>query len=342
MEQDTPPVNLQEALNATEESLDRMKEYIGRARSALQEGDEKGAWSAYREVVDGMGRLLGLVINDIRDLAPAEYFPKGMESILGIEQPAPEEEVEDGEMEDRLSREFDPHDYESRENIRLAIRRASAGGDLDVMMLGKMFAPPSEVVERFDSKDEMADSIVEAIWNQYEGMAPRELEAELQAVERAADNVAADLLDYATGRKEGSVFVRMIWFASQRANVLNHAIKMCPAYPDGLLPWSKLIGKEQEALRSWPDSPAELSGAAQDVLRGVLNWTDGRPEHLWPEHKKELYGHAGVEAQRDNWDKKHPSRPQNALENQLRMNEYAVPEDVEELVELARSTLNGR
>uniref|UniRef100_UPI0021E8A252 hypothetical protein n=1 Tax=Salinibacter sp. TaxID=2065818 RepID=UPI0021E8A252 len=113
--------------------------------------------------------------------------------------------------EDRLAREFDPHDYESRDNIRLAIRGASQGGDLDAVKLGLMFAPPKALRKEFGSEEDLREGLNRAVWNSCEGMTPGEIERELQAAERAVDNTAAKLIDYVAGRIDGSPPVSILW-----------------------------------------------------------------------------------------------------------------------------------
>ncbi|MCS3658562.1 hypothetical protein GGQ11_003368 [Salinibacter ruber] len=335
MEHNTPPINLEETLNATEGYLERMKKRIEEARGALRDRAEEEAWKQYREVVDDVGDLLGLVTNDIQDLAPAEYFPNGWASILDVEEPSKATD------EDRLAREFDPHDYESRDNIRLAIRGASQGGDLDAVKLGLMFAPPRALREEFGSEEDLREGLNRAVWNSCEGMTPGEIERELQAAERAVDNTAAKLIDYVAGRIDGSPPVSILWSSAWTTEVLNETVEVTTLPGRELPAWEEVTGDTKENLRKWPEAPSDLSRGAQDVLQGVLQWANGRPEHLWPEHKQELYGLAGEEVGRDGWGKDNPERPQNALEGYLRRNTYNVPSDVEELVKLARSTLNG-
>lgn len=334
MDHNTPPINLEEALDATEDYLERMERRIEEARGAIQDRAEEEAWKQYREVVGDVGDLLGVVINDIQDMAPAEYFSDGMASILGVEEAV-------NPPEDRLVREFDPHDYETRENIRLAIRGAAQGGDLDTIKLGLLFAPPEFLREEYDSEEDLRKELNRATWNSCEGMTPGEIEKELQAAERAVDNTAAKLFDYVEGTVNKSPPVETLWFSAWRTEVLNEAVAVA-TFPGRELPaWEELTGEEKERLTKWPEAPGELSPAARDVLRGVLQWTNGRPERLWPEHKQDLCGLAGEEVERDGWGKNNPERPQNALEGDLRRKTYSVPSDVEELVELARSTLNG-
>jgi hypothetical protein len=336
-----PPINLEETLDATEGYLERMEKRIEEARGALRDRAEEEAWKQYREVVDDVGDLLGVVVNDIQDLAPAEYFPNGMASILDVEQPPPSE----AEVEDRIAREFDPHDHESRENIRLAIRGASQGGDLDTVKLGFMFAPPESIREQFSSEEDLREGVNRAVWNSCEGMTPGEIERELQAAERALDNTAAKLIDYVTGRIDGSPPVTILWSSAWKTEVLNEAVEIATLPGMELPSWEDLTGDQKKRLQKWPESPSELSRGARDVLRGITQWTggrDGRPKRLWPEHKETLYGYAGEEVDRDGWGEDNPERPQNALENRLREGGYSVPSDVEELVKLAHSTLNGR
>lgn len=338
MEHNTPPINLSEALDATEDYLKRMEKRVEEARDALQDGAEEKAWRQYREVVDDVGDLLGVVVNDIQDLAPAEYFPNGWASILDVKQAPPSE----AEVEDRLYREFDPHDHESRENIRLAIRGASQGGNLDAVQLGFMFAPPENIREQFSSDEDLREGVNRAIWNSCEGMTPGEIEQELQAAERAVDNTAAKLIDYVAGRIDGSPPVTILWSSAWKTEVLNEAVEIATLPGMELPSWEELTGDQKERLQKWPESLEELSEAAQDTLRGVHEWANGRPKRLWPEHKETLCGYAGEEVDRDGWGEDNPERPQNALENQLRKYGYSVPSDVEELVKLAHSTLNGR
>jgi len=339
MEHDLPPVNLEETLDITESHLEHMEERVEKARGALQNGAEEEAWKQYRELVDDLGDFFGNVITDIQDLAPAEYFPNGLASIFDIEPPSPSEnEVETREFDPH---EFDPHDYESRENIRQAIRGASSEGSLNVMKLGLMFAPPDKFIELSESKEDLRESLDEVFWGQIEGMTPGQLERELQAAERAADNAAAKLLDYAANRRDTPPSVTGLWGAAWKAELLNDAIILSTFYWNGLPEWEELNEEERGRLQRWPKSLEELSEAARDALRGVHEWADGRPKRLWPEHKQELYGLAGEEVGRDGWGKDNPERPQNALEGYLRRNTYNVPSGVEELVKLARSTLNG-
>jgi hypothetical protein len=341
MEQDTPPVNLKEALGATESHLERMQKRVEAARDALQDGAEEEAWSNFREVVDDTGDMLGLVINDIQDLAPAEYFPNGMESILGVAEYPPEVEAPP-EVEDRIAREFDPHDHETRENLRLAIRAASNGGNLDAVRLGLNFAPPENLMEEFASEDDLREGMNRALWDGCEGMTPGEIEQELQAAERAVDNAASKVIDYVLGRVDAAPPVTILWASAWRTEVLNEAVEVATLPGEELPSWEELTGEQKDRLRKWPDSPAELSRGAQDVLRGILWWIDGRPKHLWPDHKETLCGYAGEEVDRKGWGEDHPERPLNTLEGNLRQKGYSIPKDVEELVELARSTLSER
>lgn len=332
-EPQTPPISLQEATKRTEQYAEKIQSAGDRMKEATREENVQKAWDELKEALDLSGELMGMAANTLMTVAPRDYFPHGWEDVLGV--------PEDKDLQDPTTWEskhdFDPHDYTSRENIRLAIHASSSGGSFSALQFAMMFDPPPKLMEAVDEQDadekkeELRRKLNKRFWNNCQGMTPGEIKDEVQAAELSLDNHAADAIDYAEGRTDSPPSMVLLYTAAWRVEVLNDALKFSHGLMlnhDGLPPWEAVTTKGNTYPR---EKVEQFSRRAKEALRAIDDYIGDRLAPAYPDEPDQLFELAA------GGDKKEGHRLREALRKQVKKYSLRWPEEVEGFVNMAHA-----